>query len=204
MRSGVDNNEMVNTKKYSMAFTTCSLLTQESIKIAELYLEKEDWKEVSNNAIELNLLQHKTESSLKRTLSEIISRLKLLPIDAIRLLSNGDMQEQTQIMWFAVCLRYRFIFEFASEVIREKYSIMQLELTQFDYDAFFNEKYDIHEEVREVTDTTRHKLKQVLFKMLKETGIIDNNNNINAIYLSPIVEDAIIAYDREYLKIFPN
>ena len=203
MENSVNKNKMVNIK-YSMAFTTCSLLTQESIKIAELYLEKEDWKEVSKNAIELNLLQHRTESSLKRTLSEIISRLKLLPIDAIRLLSNGDMQEQTQIMWFAVCLRYRFIFEFATEVIQEKYSIMQLELTQFDYDAFFNEKYDLHEEVREVTDTTRHKLKQVLFKMLKESGIIDGNNTINAICLSPLVEDAIIAYDKEYLKIFPN
>ena len=203
MRSDVNNSEMVNTK-YSMAFTTCSLLVQESIKIAELYLEKEDWKEVSKNAVELNLLQHKTESSLKRTLSEILSRLKLIPVDAIRLLVNGDMQEQTQIMWFAVCLRYRFIFEFASEVIREKYSIMQLELTQFDYDAFFNEKYDLHEEVREVTDTTRYKLKQVLFKMLKETGIIDGNNLITPIYLSPMVEDIIVAYDKEYLKIFPN
>lgn len=99
MRSGVDNNEMVNTK-YSMAFTTCSLVVQESIKVAQLFVEKEDWKEVSQEATKTNLLQYRTESSLKRTLSEIISRLKLLPSDALPLLANGFIQDQLQILWW--------------------------------------------------------------------------------------------------------
>lgn len=203
MRSGVDNNEMVNTK-YSMAFTTCSLLVQESIKAAQLFVEKEDWKEVSQEATKTNLLQYRTESSLKRTLSEIISRLKLLPSDALPLLANGFIQDQLQILWFAVCLRYPFIKEFATEVIKEKYIIMQPELTSLDYDSFFNSKMNWHVELETITDTTKNKLKQVLFKMLKESEIVDDNNYINTVLLSPSVKEIIAGYNKEYLNIFPN
>ena len=38
---------------------------------------------------------------------------------AIDLLYKGMPQEQLQILWFAVCLRYPFIKEFASEVLYE-------------------------------------------------------------------------------------
>lgn len=203
MRSGVDNNEMVNTK-YSMAFTTCSLLVQESIKVAQLFVEKEDWKEVSQEATKTNLLQYRTESSLKRTLSEIISRLKLLPSDALPLLANGFIQDQLQILWFAVCLRYPFIKEFATEVIKEKYIIMQPELTSLDYDSFFNSKMNWHVELETITDTTKNKLKQVLFKMLKESEIVDDNNYIKTVLLSPSVKEIIAGYNKEYLNIFPN
>lgn len=204
MRNEVNSSGMVNSVKYSMAFTTCSLLVQESIKVAQLFVEKEDWKEVSQEATKTNLLQYRTESSLKRTLSEIISRLKLLPSDALPLLANGFIQEQLQILWFAVCLRYPFIKEFATEVIKEKYIIMQPELTSLDYDSFFNSKINWHVELETITDTTKNKLKQVLFKMLKESEIVDDNNYINTVLLSPSVKDIIAGYNKEYLNIFPN
>ena len=190
MRSGAMTNE-INNQKYSMAFTTCSLLNNESIQVAELYLEHKNWSQVSRVATDSNLLQYRTVSALKRTLSEIVSRLKLLSDEAINLLVNGYKEEKLQILWLAVCLRYPFIYEFSVEVVREKYRSMQYKIEQFDFDAFFNSKMNYYESLENITETTRKKLKQVLFKMMKEAEIIDRDDNVQASLLSEKIISAV-------------
>ncbi len=203
MRSGVMTNEISN-QKYSMAFTTCSLLKNESIQVAELYLVHKIWYQVSKIATDENLLQYRTKSALKRTLSEIVSRLKLLSDEAINLLVNGYKEEQLQILWLAVCLRYPFIYEFSVEVVREKYRSMQYKIEQFDFDAFFNSKMNYHESLENITETTRKKLKQVLFKMMKEVEIIDKDDNVQASLLSEKIISVVSNMNREYMMVFPN
>lgn len=190
--------------KYNMSYTACDLVSSETIKVAQLFLEERDWKQVSKIAFERNLLQYRTENALKRTLSEIISRLKILPPEAIDILVNGTPFEQNQILWFALCLRYQFIYDFAIEVIIEKYNLMQPEITQLDYDAFFNSKLSWHDELDKLTDSTKYKLRQVLFKMLREAEVIDANNCILTTFVSPRVAEIINKYDSKYLSIFPN
>ena len=199
-----DGIKVQKNNKYSMAFTTGSLLHPETIKVVDLFVDLQDWKSVSQAAFKNNVLQYRTEGALKRTLSEIISRLKLLDTESLELLFKGTVQDQLQILWFAVCLRYPFIKEFASEVLFDKYRMLQLEVTQLDYDAFFNEKLIWHEELETITDATRYKLKQILFKMLREAEIIDKNNFITTVLITPQVREIIERYDREYLRIFPN
>lgn len=194
----------INNQKYSMAFTTCSLLNNESIQVAELYLEHKNWSQVSRVATDSNLLQYRTVSALKRTLSEIVSRLKLLSDEAINLLVNGYKEEKLQILWLAVCLRYPFIYEFSVEVVREKYRSMQYKIEQFDFDAFFNSKMNYHESLENITETTRKKLKQVLFKMMKEAEIIDRDDNVQASLLSEKIISVVGNMNREYLMVFPN
>ncbi len=193
-----------NNPKYSMAFTTCSLLNSESIQVAELYLEHKNWSQVSRIATDSNLLQYRTVSALKRTLSEIVSRLKLLSDEAINLLVNGYKEEKLQILWLAVCLRYPFIYEFSVEVVREKYRSMQYKIEQFDFDAFFNSKMNYHESLENITGTTRKKLKQVLFKMMKEAEIIDRDDNVQASLLSEKIISVVGNMNHEYLMVFPN
>ena len=203
MRSIVMTKE-TNNPKYSMAFTTCSLLNRESIQVAELYLEHKNWSQVSRVATDSNLLQYRTVSALKRTLSEIVSRLKLLSDEAINLLVNGYKEEKLQILWLAVCLRYPFIYEFSVEVVREKYRSMQYKIEQFDFDAFFNSKMNYHESLENITETTRKKLKQVLFKMMKEAEIIDRDDNVQASLLSEKIISVVGNMNLEYLMVFPN
>lgn len=190
--------------KYTMSYTACSLVCAETKKVAELYLEERDWKKVAKIAFDTNLLQYRTQNALKRTLSEIISRLKKLPEEALSILVDGTPYEQNQILWLAVCLRYSFIYDFAIEVVKEKYNLMQSKITQLDYDAFFNSKLNWHDELDKLTDSTRYKLKQILFKMLKEAEIVDSDNCILTTFVSPRVIEIINNYDSKYLGIFPN
>ena len=193
----------MEAEKYLLSFTAASLSYSESIKIAEVYLGCKDWDETKRIIEENNLLQSRTGSRTVRTYWELAQRLKLLSIEQMELLVEGNIQEQKYLLWFTVCNRYKFIREFATEVIHEKFMSMDFKLTELDYDAFFNRKADWHEELDSITNSTKNKLKQVVFRMLREAGITTDENIIVQTLLSKrLIEvlnpDAPISY-----QIFP-
>jgi hypothetical protein len=167
-----------------MSFTTASLLHHESVKLAVLYLDIGDWNSVRDHVIEGNLLQTRTLNTLKRICREIVSRLKKLKKEELGLLVDGIPQEQAYLLWIAVCRRYQFIADFAVEVLRERYITLKADLTHEDFDSFFNRKSEWHVELEKITPSTREKLRQILFKMLREAGLLTNNNMIQAAMFS--------------------
>jgi len=155
-----------------LSFTGVSLALSESVIVAETYLQLQNWKAVEQKVKEENLIKARTKSSLQRVYQEIWPRLSLLTVEQLELLVDGSPQEQKQILWYAICQRYTYIREFAVEVVHEKYLRMDYELTEFDYDAFYNRKADWHSELDQIKDTTRVKMKTRIFWMLREAGII--------------------------------
>ena len=175
---------MVKDKKYNMSFTTGSLYHYESVTIVELYIELQDWNAARNNAITENLLQSRTLSTLKKVCGEVISRLKTLSPRELNYLAQTNHQEQAYLLWIAVCRRYEFIADFATEVLRERYITLKSDLSYEDFDAFFNQKAEWHEELERITQSTRSKSRQVLFRILREANLLSDNNIIHAAMLS--------------------
>lgn len=168
-----------------MSFTTGGLFFRESVSIASLYLEIGDWSEVIDRVIADNLLQARTHSSLTRTTREIISRLMTLCRSELEMLSFGDYKDQCYLLWLAVCRRYTFIADFAVEVLRERFITLKTDLSYEDFDTFYNRKSEWHSELDEISPATRSKLRQVLFKILREADLLRLNNMINSALLSP-------------------
>ena len=202
VNSGVRFIVTRNTK-YSMAFTTGGLLQQESIILAECYLAHRDWKLVRQQVLAENLLQSRTESSLKKITGEIIKRLKLLNDDELEYLVNANSEQQTWILWVAICKYYSFIRDFAMEVIREKFLSLYLDVTHDDYDNFFNRKADWHDELDKLSEQSRSKLRQVLFKMLVDVGILSKQHQIQPVLLSESFIKTISRASGDYLISFP-
>lgn len=175
----------MSNDRYSMSFTTGSLFHRESVELTALYLDLGDWSSVRDKVIAENLLQTRTLNTLKRVCREIISRLRTLSSDELEFLVEGSHQEQAYLLWLAVCRRYRFIADFAVEVLRERYITLKSDLTHEDFDSFFNRKYEWHLELDEITPATRGKLRQVLFKMLREADLLTANSMIHTAMLSP-------------------
>ena len=171
--------------KYSLSFTTGALFHRESVMLAQLYLDRGDWISVRDIVLKENLLQTRTMNTLKRVSSEIVSRLKTLSSDELQFLVDGSDQEQAYLLWLAVCRRYRFIADFAAEVVRERYISLKKDLTHEDYDSFCGRKSEWHSELNQISPATKGKLRQVLFKMLREAGLLSAENMINAAMLSP-------------------
>ena len=190
-------------KKYILSFTAASLSISESIKIAEVYSGCKDWDETKNIVEENNLLQSRTGSRAVRVYRELAQRLQLLSDEHLELLVEGNLQEQKYILWYAVCKRYRLIQEFAIEVVHEKFLSMDYELTELDYDAFFNRKADWHEELESIAETTKNKLKQVIFRMLREAGITSEDNRIIQAMLSRRMIESLAPDAPASYQIFP-
>jgi len=186
-----------------MSFTTGTLFHHESSKLISLYLEFEDWATVREKVISDNLLQTRTMNSSKRFCSEIISRLKTLSHNEIKLYTQLSTQQQGYLLWLAVCRRYRFIAEFAVEVLRENYISLKNDLSYEDFDCFFNKKSEWHTKLDQIRPTTKQKLRQILFKMLREAELLTSQNIIIAARLTPELISTIVIENRQNIIYFP-
>jgi len=189
--------------RYSMSFTTGGLFHHESVTLAALYLDLGDWNAVRDKVIGENLLQARTLNTRKRVGSEVVSRLRTLNQSELEFLVAASHQEQAYLLWLAVCRRYRFIADFAVEVLRERYITLKADLTNADFDAFFNRKSEWHSQLDAITPKTRSKLRQVLFKILREADLLATNNMINAAMLSPGLLELIRRGSHSDVSYFP-
>lgn len=187
-----------------MSFTTGGLLERETIILANIILQTNDLNKACQQIKDANLFQYRTTTATTRILSELKSRFQFVDNDALKLISVGFPNEIQQMSWFMVCQKYPFIFEFVQEVIKEKYFIGQLELTDYDFDTFFNKKMVQHQNLEKITDNSRYKLKQVLFKMLREVGLLDKQNIIQTVLPTKQVVSFIEHKAPHYLGIFIN
>lgn len=193
----------MSNNRYSMSFTTGGLFQRESAKLVVLYLNLGDWNSVHNKVITENLLQTRTLNTLKRVCREVVSRLRTLNQDELEFLVESNHQEQAYLLWLAICRRYKFIADFAVEVLRERYITLKADLTFDDFDSFFNRKSEWHLELDEITPATRSKLRQVLFRILHEADLLATNNMINAAMLSPRLLKMIHQGNRRDVLYFP-
>ena len=189
--------------RYSLSFTTGTLFCRESVMLAALFVDIKDWNAVRNTVIAGNLLQARTQNTSKRFCSENISRLKTLSVQEFELLVNGTSQEQAYLLWVAICRRYTFIGDFAVEVIRERFISLKVDLNNEDFEAFIHKKSESHSEIDSIQPSTRSKLRQVLFKMLREAELLTVNNIINAALLSSRLVQVIVKHQRQDLLFFP-
>lgn len=189
--------------RYSLSFTTGGLFHRESVSLAKLYLHLGDWNSVRNKVIEENLLQARTLNTLKRVYREVVSRLKLLSIGELEFFNEGNHQEQAYLLWIAVCRRYKFIADFAVEVLRERFLSLKADITHEDFNVFFNRKSEWHLELEQISPATQTKLRQVLFRILREADLLTVDNMINAAMLSPGLLELIYQDHRNDILCFP-
>ena len=189
--------------RYRISFTSGSLYHRESMKLVEVYRSVKDWGEVRDQALSSNLLQARTESTAKRTCREAIARLKTLREAELTFFYDTNHQDQAHLLWIAVCRLYRFIADFAVEVMRDRYISMKIDLSFEDFDTFYNRKSEWHDELDNASASTRDKLRQVLFRMLREAGLLSKDNAINAVLLSPGFTDLIGRNNPDEFLYFP-
>jgi hypothetical protein len=188
---------------YLLSFTGANLSLSKSLSLARAYKEFGSWEEVEDRLLSENILQMRTNSAAVRVHQEIVPRLQTLTIKQMDLLIEGSYLEQKHMLWLAVCKRYRYIRDFAVEVVREKYLRMDYQITELDYISFFNRKADWHEELEEITKSTQNKIRQVLFRMLKEAEILSEDNIIIETILTQNEKQALMDDVPMSFEIFP-
>jgi hypothetical protein len=191
-------------KKYSLSFTTGAALIREAVDVAVLKCEFDDWAAVKAYVLENNTFQSRTVSTLKKIYWEVSRRLKHLSEDELSLLASGTEIEQKQLVWLALCRRYRLINEFSIEVLSHQYETARYAIKHDDYDAFFNAKAEWHENLDDASIQTKSKARQVLFKMLRECGLVNEYDEVVRQQIGPRVFELLQNGRSEDLNVFPG
>lgn len=196
-----DTNEQ---DRYALSFTSGGLLSREAEAIATIYLECQDWQKTREWAISKNVLQARTNSTSVRLVRETIQRLSALTNDEISLLAEGSLGERWHLMWAAVCRRYQLIGEFAEEVLREHFLLLQPTVSVDDFERFITGKSLWHPELDDVKPSTREKLRQAIFRMLHEAGLLSKTGEIIPAVLSERVRDVFASRSPNDIRFFPT
>jgi hypothetical protein len=188
---------------YLMSFGAGALLYRESITVSELHGELADWDAVRASVIAENRLQLRTMSAAKRVYREASARLQTLTPAELEVLRDGSRTEQGYVLWLAICKRYRFIHDFAVEVVRERVLRLNFSLAYEDFDVFYRTQAEWHPEVANIEPSTRAKLRQVLFRMMREAEILSREDRILPAILTPQLVAAIRQDAPALLASFP-
>ena len=194
---------MNKINKYILSYTAASLRLSEMVKVARYVIENDvqDLSIVRESGVVFGSIKVK---SLEREYNEIKQRLKNLTKSQMEILANSDLISQKQIAFLGVCKHYSFIRDFTVEVVRDKALVFDYQIHESDYKSFLNNKTQLHPELEEYSESTLKKAKQVMFLILEQAGIINNNKDrmIQPQILHHDVIKSIVNDDPIWLKLF--
>lgn len=196
---------MSETEVYNLSFTAGAAMLTETRAVAEVLIECDgDWNRVKERVFTENLLQKDKRSSTTRYYALIKQRLEVLTPEELRLLAESPATIQRQMVLLSICKAYRFIYDFINEVVRDAYFNQFEKVPKTAFNEFFNEKRYEHPELEKVTNKTVSKMRQVIFRILEQTEVIEDTENgiIQRPYLRDTVEEAILKDNPALLSAF--
>ena len=90
---------------------------------------------------------------------------------------SGDLDEAKSMILLSILKSYDFFNDFMVEVLGHKFQLFDRFLDDSDYSRFINYKNINHPELLTITPETASKVKQVIFKILEQLGIITSAKN---------------------------
>jgi hypothetical protein len=170
---------------YKMSFSTGGLFLNETLAVARLHVAGEPWSITISRALTEGATSLPKAASQRRTLREIVNRLSTLTdMERDYLLTEADRGDQLALLWLATCRAYRFVREFATDVLRERYLSFQLDLPLESFDILFAAKAEWDDGLASISPSTRAKLRQVLFRMMREAHVISDDSRIQSAIVS--------------------
>ncbi|SDF46386.1 Putative inner membrane protein [Cellulosimicrobium cellulans] len=191
-------------ERYALSFTTGGLLEREAAVLALVYAEHRDWRKVRDVAVEGNLLQTRTYRTGVRLVRETVKRMSALEDREVEIIAEVTAAERGHLMWAAACRRYDLIGEFAEEVLRERFLTLAGTVAYEDYDSFYRAKAMWHDELDSISAATYKKLRQVLFKMMVEAGLLTTMGAIEPALLSARIAECLTERTPSDIRFFPT
>lgn len=151
----------------------------ESRAVTKLHVPGETWAATLERARDAGATALPKIASNRRVLNEIVLRLSALSAEELAFLADeADHDEAQALLWIAVCRSYRFIEEFVREVVIDRYLSYRLDLPPESFDVFFHDKAEWNDKLARLSPSTQKKLGQVMFRILREAGILSRDRHI--------------------------
>lgn len=189
--------------KYSLSFTAASLKVPEMVRFARYLADHNDNMTLAD--IDPGLVMRRPNARTnQREFRELAKRMQCLTAGERSLLMSEDAQVHKQMVYLSVCKAYPIVRDFILEVIREKFLLLDNHLSESDFRVFLNRNRDLHPEIDTFSDSTLKKGKQVLYKMLEQSGIINDvrDRQIVPQFVTLDVVQVVTQDQPSYLKLF--
>ena len=89
-------------------------------------------------------------------------------------------------------------------IISEKFSSYQIELDYNDFNYFYEQQKVFYEELNSLKDSTRKKLRQVFFKIMKDLNIISKTKEITPLLPSKELKEISINTTNDMQLFLPS
>jgi len=188
-------------KTYDGGIVAGSLLVAESREIARLLLGGEDEDAWRNAIMRGNILQKRSPETAKRQGRLIQKRLLLMKPDHWEMVVNAHADLSTQAVMAAAVKHSRLIGDFMDSVVRPHWQTFQKSLSDTDWNHFLSECAQLDPRVEEWSENTRKKLKQVVFRILAESGYLSDTKNrvLQPVSIEPELRKYLIANNEDYV-----
>ncbi|ASS85702.1 DUF1819 family protein [Geobacillus sp. FSL K6-0789] len=164
-------------KKYSGGFTAEHLYRNEMKIIVHLQLQGLSKEEIKKKVFEENLLHCRSEAAIKDLFPRVYRRAEVLDQQLKFFLIHGARSDQNALLLYAFLKRFTFPRDFVLEVIHYNMKKFKSTVTEGNIRTFFEEKEQQYEQVRNWTDKTKYKLKQVMLKIIVDAELLKKNGN---------------------------
>ena len=180
---------------YSAKLTAEPFLYNETKIIAEYILNGEDVNELKKRNIEENLIHYKKPKSIQRVNSPIFRRLSVLDEEMLREFIYSDIDTSRYILLYAIMKTDKLVRDFVIEVYKDKLLMQKEYIEKFDIDNWYEDKCTISQNLRERSESTTNKLKQVIMKIMQDSGLVKKErekNNYRFKVIRPLLKDKFI------------
>lgn len=182
-------------KVYSGGFTAEHLYRNELKIVADLQLQGLTKAEIKVKVFDENLFQCRSEAAMKDIFPRVYRRAEILDEKLKQILINGSRSDNNALLLYAFFKKFKFPRDFMLEVVHYNLKRFKNTITEGNVITFFEEKVQQYEEVRNWTDKTKYKLKQVTLKILVDGELLVRNGNQYEIVQIPLSKKL-----KEYVK----
>ena len=177
---------------YSAKLTGEPFLYKETKIIAEYLLNGENPLVLKKRNVEENLIMQKTKGSITRSNSPIFRRLGIMDKDMMREFVESDIDTSKHILLYSIMKTDRLVLDFMLDVYKDKILMRKEYIEKYDIDNWYEEKCILSQTLNEKTETTRAKLKQVIMKILQDSGLVIKEKT-NFRIIRPLLKEKFIA-----------
>ncbi len=186
---------------YNGEIVAGSLLIRESRKIARLLLNNADSGEWHQAIVIENVLQKHRPDTAMRQARLIKNRLSLMTPKLWEIVDKGSMDVAVQAILAASIKHSRLLGDFMDKTLREHWRTFTKNISIKDWKDFLETCAQVDPKVDKWTDSTRSKLKQVVFRILAESKYIACTKSLRLLPVSiiPDIRKYLIENSEDYV-----
>jgi len=165
-------------RDYRLSFTVGGLLLHESIALAEAWAASRDWRTARVSVPDNLFVASGGAASASRLRNEAIRRLRTLDDDELTHMAQGPITDARALCWAAACREYRLLSDFAAQVLMVRHHPYAEPVRGADFEMLLDGVDATDARPAPVSRSTRARLRTVLFRMLREAELIDQEGRV--------------------------